>query len=176
MKLYYREWKETFMKKNVKVISALIMAVLLLTCASQQTVIPPDDANIIEIYIPACDWADTAYRVRSTLEKVKGVYQVKTDTARHKATVWYDGRSTNVQQFVKALKRANFEVERTVQIKWNFYYNLVLLGILRIYPGTIFVWVGKYQRSYRYHIPIGGILLSCDANNCELRTTLAIFK
>ncbi|MBN1849347.1 MAG: heavy-metal-associated domain-containing protein [Deltaproteobacteria bacterium] len=51
------------------------------------------------------------------MEKVKGVYQVKTDTARHKATVWYDGRSTNVQQFVKALKRANFEVERTVQIK-----------------------------------------------------------
>ena len=96
------------MKRNIGIVIILMFGLLLLSCAAQKPV--PENARIVKLNVPSCEWPDTAARIRLILEKIDGVYRADADYGVSAVTIFFDDKKASVDQFIKELSKWGFEI------------------------------------------------------------------
>lgn len=96
------------MKRNIGIVIILLLGLLLLSCAAQKPI--PENARIVGLNVPTCDWPGTAESIRYILEKIDGVYKADADYHNSSVKIFFDDKKASVDQFIKALSKGGFEI------------------------------------------------------------------
>ena len=96
------------MKRNIGIMLILLLGLLLISCAAQKPI--PENARIVQLIVPTCDWPGTASSIRYILQKIDGVYKADADYHSSSVKIFFDEKKANVDQFIKALSKGGFEV------------------------------------------------------------------
>lgn len=96
------------MKRNIDIVIILLFGLLLLSCAAQKPI--PENARIVQLIVPTCDWPGTADSIRYILEKIDGVYKADANYNDHSVKIFVDDKKASVDQFIKALSKGGFEI------------------------------------------------------------------
>ena len=75
------------------------------------------------IKVPGMTWPGTAYEVRVTLKKLKGVKEVKTDTSKEQVYVKYDDTQNSIDNILNILKQEGFNAKMIIDYWCTFLYT-----------------------------------------------------
>jgi len=66
------------------------------------------------IKVPGMTWPATAYEVRVTLKKIKGVKEVRTDTSREEVFIKFDDNLNSIDNIINVLKSEGFNAKMII--------------------------------------------------------------